>query len=120
MLAAILLGSMSHDVVWEKSDIDLCVVTQEVKIRYTGLSLTEESVNIHAYMVTRSQFKNTIEGSVGSSFMHSLLSKGTLLFTRDETIRELFERPASFWRRRQANPTLAARGLRNSNSLQSG
>jgi predicted nucleotidyltransferase len=91
VLATILLGSMSHDVVWEKSDIDFCVVTQEVKIRYSSLNLTEESVNIHAYMLTRSQFKSLIEGSVGSSFMHSMLSKGTLLFTRDETIRELFD-----------------------------
>jgi predicted nucleotidyltransferase len=91
VLAAVLVGSMSHDVVWEKSDIDLCVVTQEVKIRYSGLNLTEESVNIHAYMVTRSQFKGQIEGSVGGSFMHSMLSKGTLLFTHDETIRALFD-----------------------------
>ena len=96
VLAAILVGSMSHDVVWEKSDIDLIVVTQEVKIRYAGLNLTEESVNIHAYMTTRTQYKSVIEGSVGSSFMHSMLSKGTLLFTHDETIRELFERRFRF------------------------
>ncbi len=91
VLAALLVGSMSHDVVWKKSDIDLAVITQEVKIRYSSLNLTEEDVNIHAYIVTRTQFKNQIEGSVGSSFMHSMLSKGTLLFTHDETIRELFE-----------------------------
>jgi hypothetical protein len=91
VLAAVLLGSMSHDVVWEKSDIDLLVITQEVKVRHCNLSLSEEGVNIHACTVTRTQFRSLIEGSVGSSFMHSLISKGTFLFTHDETIRELFE-----------------------------
>lgn len=91
VLGVILLGSMSHDVIWEKSDIDLLVITQEVKHRQTSLSLTEEGVNIHAYMVTRTEFRRQIEGSLRSSFMHSMLSKGTLIYTRDETLRELFD-----------------------------
>lgn len=96
VLAAILLGSMSHDTVWEKSDIDLLIVTQEVKCRYASLSLTEDDVNIHAWMSTRSEFKRQIEGSLRSSFMHSMLSKGTLIFTQDETIRDIFESRHAF------------------------
>ncbi len=46
VLGVVLLGSMSHDVVWDKSDIDLLIVTQEVKRRFPGLNLTQEGVNI--------------------------------------------------------------------------
>lgn len=91
ILAAILLGSLSYDVVWEKSDIDITLVTQEVKQAQTAFSLVECGINIHAIVVPRSQFKKMMAGAVQSSFMHSILSKGKLLFTRDETIGELFE-----------------------------
>jgi hypothetical protein len=41
---------------------------------------------------TRSQFKRQMEGAIGSSFVHSLMMKGTLLFSRDDSLAELFER----------------------------
>jgi predicted nucleotidyltransferase len=91
ILAVILLGSLSHDVVWEKSDIDLLLVAQEGKHRATGFSLVERGVNIHASLQTRSEFRKCLEGAVRSSFVHSLLVKGRLLYSRDETLAELFE-----------------------------
>ena len=91
VLAAVLLGSLAHDVVWEKSDIDLLLVTQEVKRKPGGLSLVEDGVNIHTILQTRSEFRKILEGSIQSSFMHSLLSKGRMLFSHDETLADLFE-----------------------------
>jgi uncharacterized protein len=29
VLAVVLYGSLAYDVVWDKSDIDLCIITQE-------------------------------------------------------------------------------------------
>jgi predicted nucleotidyltransferase len=90
ILTVILLGSLSYDVVWERSDIDICIVTQEAKHK-KSLTLTENDVNIHAFLVTRSEFKRILEGAVQSGFMHSLMSKGRIVFSRDETIDELYE-----------------------------
>lgn len=92
ILAAILLGSLSYDVVWEKSDIDLLLVSQEGKQKTGGFSLVENGINIHAFVNPRSEFRRLMEGSIQSSFMHSLLNHGRLLFSRDETIVHLFER----------------------------
>jgi predicted nucleotidyltransferase len=36
IVAAILLGSLSYDVVWEKSDIDMLLVTEETRSRSGG------------------------------------------------------------------------------------
>ena len=95
LLAIILGGSLSHDRVWEKSDIDLLVVGRDEKDDKTreckSFSLVENGVNIHATLQSRSQFKRMIEGSLQSTFMHSFFSQSRLLFTRDETIRELYE-----------------------------
>ena len=68
------------------------LVTQEGKLKSETFTLVEDDITIHAYLQTRSGFKREMEGALDSSFLHSLLMKGRLLFTRDETIPELFAR----------------------------
>ena len=90
VLAAILCGSLSHDTVWDKSDIDLVLVTiDDKKVERSDLALYADGVNVHASLVPRAQFRKMIEGSIRNSFMHSLLAKGRLLFSHDETIADL-------------------------------
>jgi uncharacterized protein len=90
VLAAILCGSLSHDTVWDKSDIDLVLVTiDDKKVERSGLALYADGVNVHASLVPRAQFRKMMEGSIRNSFMHSLLAKGRLLFSHDETIADL-------------------------------
>src|SRR4051812_7894599 len=75
VLAAILCGSLSHDSVWAKSDIDLVLVTiDDKKVDSADLALDAGGVNVHALLVPRAEFRKTIEGAIRNSFMHSLLS----------------------------------------------
>src|SRR5277367_1938553 len=91
ILAAILCGSLSHDTVWAKSDIDLALVTiDDKKLECSSLALNAGGVNVHAFLMSRTEFRKTVEGVVRNSFMHSLLTKGRLLYTHDETIADLF------------------------------
>ncbi len=90
ILAAVLCGSLAHDTVWAKSDIDLVLVTvDDGKVACGGIALYAEGVNVHASLIPRAQFRRMVEGSVQNSFMHSLLAKGRLLYTHDETIARL-------------------------------
>jgi uncharacterized protein len=90
ILAAILCGSLSHDTVWAKSDIDLALITiDDKKADRCSLSLNAGGVNVHAFLMPRTDFRKTVEGAVRNSFMHSLLAKGRLLFTHDETLQHL-------------------------------
>uniref|UniRef100_Q027K2 Polymerase beta nucleotidyltransferase domain-containing protein n=1 Tax=Solibacter usitatus (strain Ellin6076) TaxID=234267 RepID=Q027K2_SOLUE len=92
ILAAILCGSLSHDTVWEKSDIDLVLVTADEKKRpELGLSLYADGINVHAILMPRAEFRKTAEGAIRNSFQHSMLAKGRLLYTHDETITALCE-----------------------------
>ena len=102
ILAAILCGSLSYDKVWAKSDIDLVLVTiddKAFKEEPNGLSLYADDVNVHAFLISRTQFRKTVEGSIHNSFMHSLLARGRLLFTHDDSIRTLFSRLADIGER---------------------
>jgi hypothetical protein len=93
ILAAILCGSLSHDIVWAKSDIDLALVTiDDKKVETSSISLNAGGVNVHAFLLPRTEFRKTVEGAVRNSFMHSLLAKGRLLYTHDETIAQLCSR----------------------------
>jgi len=90
ILAAVLCGSLSHDTVWARSDIDLLLIT--IDDRTTGLSdiaLNADGVNVHALLMPRSEFRRTVEGSVNNSFFHSFLAKGRLLYTHDPSIADL-------------------------------
>jgi len=93
ILAAILCGSLSHDIVWAKSDIDLGLITIDDKKAKTGsVALNAGGVNVHAFLMPRAEFRKTVEGAVRNSFIHSLLAKGRLLYTHDETITQLCAR----------------------------
>ena len=100
VLAAILCGSLSHDTVWEKSDIDLALVTiDDSKSLQGDRTINADGVNVHAFLVPRAKFRTLVEGTIRNSFMHSLLAKGRLLYTHDDTITGLVERLHSIGQR---------------------
>jgi len=96
VLAAILCGSLSHDTVWARSDIDLVLVTvDDRKITAGDIPLYADGVNVHVLLMPRVEFRRTVEGALHGSWIHSFLAKGRLLYTHDPTIEDLFARLAS-------------------------
>lgn len=90
VLAVLLCGSLAHDTVWVKSDIDLVLVTiDDRKVETRGLALYADGVNVHACLLPRAEFRKLAEGVARNSFFHSYLSKGRLLYTHDPTIAEM-------------------------------
>ena len=96
VLAALLCGSLSHDTVWARSDIDLVLITADnQKADRSDVALYADGVNVHALLIPRAEFRKMVEGSARSSFMHSFLAKGRLLYTHDQTIADLCTRLAA-------------------------
>jgi predicted nucleotidyltransferase len=90
ILAAILCGSLAHDTVWARSDIDLVLVTiDDHKVPAGDIPLYADGVNVHALLMPRAQFRRMAEGALHGSFMNSFLAKGRLLYTKDPTIERL-------------------------------
>src|SRR5260370_28029245 len=71
IIAAILLGSLSYDVVWEKSDIDLLLVREEGKQKSGGSSLLEGGIKLPPLMRAPRERSKMMEGPPPSSFLHS-------------------------------------------------
>jgi len=91
VLAAILCGSLSHDTVWDKSDIDLFLVVVDEKTPAPGsYALYSDGINVHAILMPRARFVKTTEATLRSGFFHSLLAKGRLLYSYDESLSAVF------------------------------
>ena len=92
ILAAILCGSLSHDEVWDKSDIDLVLVCGDDKKTQThNVALVSDDINIHTTVQPRGDFRRRLESSVRNTFGHSLFAKSRLIFSRDPSIDALFK-----------------------------
>ena len=90
ILAAILCGSLAHDRVWAKSDIDLVLVTiDDKKVEASDVTLSADGISVHAFLFPRAEFRKIVERSARNSFVHSLLAKGRLLYTHDPSIADL-------------------------------
>ncbi|CAG7644739.1 hypothetical protein PAESOLCIP111_04791 [Paenibacillus solanacearum] len=90
VIAAILMGSLSYDEVWEKSDIDLKLIVHEQKLVKRYVCFTENGIPINASIDSRNDFKRWVEKSVQGSISHSMLVRSTLLFAKEESIRDYF------------------------------
>lgn len=91
IVAAILLGSLSYDQVWEKSDIDMKLIVDDQKLPVHGRCFVEDGITINASIQTRDEFNRWVERSISTSFEHSYLLRGTLLFTKDKSLEKYFE-----------------------------
>lgn len=91
ILAAILCGSLSHDEVWDRSDIDLVLVSvDDKKMEQRHIALVKDNINIHTTIMTRGEFRTGLESATRNTFEHSLFAKATLLFSDDPSIDRLF------------------------------
>ena len=96
ILAVIVAGSFSYAQVWEKSDLDVELIGRDaIRPTQSFFSLVENSVNIHANVTPRNAFKQKIESAQQGSFLHSYFSHSTLLFSRDTSIEEWYDKNAS-------------------------
>ncbi len=96
ILAVIVGGSFSYAQVWEKSDLDVDIIGRDgIRPTQDFFTLVENGVNIHASLTPRNKFKQMFEGAQQGSFMHSYFSHSTLLFSRDASIREWYDKNAN-------------------------
>ncbi len=90
VLTVALGGSLSYDQVWEKSDIDAIVVTKDEPYRdYRGF--IEKDVSFDVFVLPRDTFRKLANRRRDGSVFNSYVSKSKVLFTRDDTIFDIFE-----------------------------
>jgi len=89
--AVLLMGSLSYDTVWERSDVDMSIIVKDQKLDAGSFCVDEDGLNINVDIIQRSQFRRGFEKASGGSVWHSMFAKGRIIYTADPTISEYFE-----------------------------
>lgn len=90
-IAAYLLGSFSHDAVWEWSDIQLEAVYDDDYKGETSYTLYEDGMCVNLNLHTLSRFKTYIGNVNVDDFLWKAFSKSRKLFSKDFILDELFD-----------------------------
>ncbi|MCG8501658.1 MAG: hypothetical protein MJB12_14830 [Firmicutes bacterium] len=90
-LAGFLIGSMSHDMIWEWSDLQILLIYDDSYKGSSSYYLIENDVPIVINVRKKNNFKNYLESTNVSDYFFCALSKSTLLFTKDKILKEYFE-----------------------------
>lgn len=90
VLNLMLGGSLSYDTVWEKSDIDIMIVTRDEPYSIRRV-FVEKDIFIEGEVVTRDYFRKGTNRVKDGSIFHSYFSMSKLLFSRDDTIQDMYD-----------------------------
>ena len=91
VVAVIVYGSVSHGLVWEKSDIDMTVVVRDQKLTQTQFGIYEDHILLNVDLCQRSDMKRNMEKSLTGSTGHSFGAASKIIYTRDDSLYEYFE-----------------------------
>ena len=86
--AAILFGSLIEGNVWEKSDVDLLLITNDERNPYKFYWLDQDNLNFQITLYSRNRFKREFERNLSGSWFQHMISTSKILFSNDETISE--------------------------------
>lgn len=88
ILGVIVNGSLSNDVVWEKSDMDVIVIVREIKLSTYSFCIDEDGIVINVDLMKMFDFKRMLEKMWGGEFLHSFFSKSRIAYTTDESLHD--------------------------------
>jgi len=93
VIAALLYGSLSYGTVWEKSDLDLELIVRDKSLKGSNrfYFINLDDIYTHVEISEITNFKRSLEKARGGTFYHSMMSKATILFTKDENLREFMD-----------------------------
>ena len=92
VIALLLWGSLSYYEVWEKSNIEFTMLVRDksasVMTHYYG---DADGYELNLHLMEVSKFKEMLQKTRAGDFFHSAWSKGTFVYTKDESLPVFFE-----------------------------
>lgn len=91
IIAAFSYGSIVDGDLWDKSDIDIWLISKEnSKKLYKQYSLVEDDIDFQVELYSRNYFIELVDSPQNQNFFRAVLNRSKLLFSTDETIEKLF------------------------------
>lgn len=91
IISVIAYGSVVNGELWEKSDIDIWLISKEnSKKIYNQYSLVVEDIDFQVELYSRNYFFELVDSPHCQSFFRSVLPKSKLIYSKDKAIENLF------------------------------
>lgn len=87
-VAAILLGSPSHDLIWEWSDLQILCIMEDLYKGPVDYHLLESGTAVLLNMRKRNEFLTYLQQTHTEDYYYCAVYKGTVLFTKDDMLME--------------------------------
>ena len=92
VIALLLWGNLSYYEVWEKSNIEFTMLVQDKSAPAAKYYYSDASgYRLDLHLMEVSKFKETLQQSRAGEFWHSAWGKGTIVYTKDESLLTFFE-----------------------------
>ncbi|NPD89707.1 MAG: nucleotidyltransferase domain-containing protein [Asgard group archaeon] len=95
IITAVLFGSLIEGNVWEKSDVDIFLISNDEKVPYRFYWLDQDDLNFQVSVYSRNNFKRQFERSLTGSWFQHMINTSKILFSKDETISEYIQQAQS-------------------------
>lgn len=93
IIALFSYGSIVDGSLWDKSDIDIWLISKENKKKiYNQYSLVEEDIDLQVELYSRIFFLELVDRPSSQNFFRSVMMSGHLHYSTDDTITNLFNR----------------------------
>ena len=91
IIALFSYGSIVTDELWEKSDIDIWLVSKENKKKvYNQYSLVEDDIDLQVELYSRNYFIELVDSPSNQNFFRSAMKHSILHFSTDDSIKKIY------------------------------
>ncbi len=88
ILAVFVYGSYANGKLWKGSDIDVFLVTNDVRTSGKFLNLKENDISIQVFVYSRAEFRRRQQIFIHGSHLHHMLASSKLVYSTDKAISE--------------------------------
>jgi len=101
VLAVVLVGSLTEELIWRRESLSLWIIEADGVTRRLPSDgederifriLVEDGINLHAEVIPRSRFKKMVEGASRTAFSCNFFAHRKIVFSRDPSIANWFEK----------------------------
>ncbi|MFX0548004.1 nucleotidyltransferase domain-containing protein [Hathewaya histolytica] len=113
--AIVVFGSIVNGDIWEKSDIDMMVISSEKQEKIVNIYSDYDGIPIHVRLIHKDELMNLCSGDNKGSHIHRLFSSSKLVYSKDTEIDRLYneERFYSDIHREKWNVTFLSKLLKS-------
>lgn len=91
ILGVMVFGSIVTGDLWDESDIDLFVISNEDMKGIRNIYIEEDDISVHVKLMNKNTFVELVEKNLKGGYIHRIFTSCKLVFSKDNDITNLYD-----------------------------